>query len=66
MTGGWGIEPLTDKDGAPIVGRQLRAGDYVLLSAPDGEVHEVQLTASHDAGDGVIGFHCQTIRQEEQ
>lgn len=65
-TGSWGIHPLTDKNGDPIVGRQLRAGDYVLLSAPNGEVYEVQLKASHDAGDGVIGFHCQTIHQEEQ
>lgn len=64
MTGGWGIEPLTDKDGAPIVGRPLRAGDYVLLSDPDGEVQEVQLTSQSTLGADTIGFHCQTINKE--
>lgn len=66
MTGGWGIHPLHDRDGHPIVKRQLRAGDYVLLSDPDGEVHEIQLTASHDAGDGVVGWDVTPIHQEGQ
>lgn len=64
MTGGWGIEPLTDKDGEPIAGRQLRSGDYVLLSDPDGEVHEIQLTSQSTLGADTIGFHCQTISKE--
>lgn len=63
MTDGWGIEPLTDKDGEPIAGRPLRVGDYVLLS--DGEsVHEVQLTGQSTLGADTIGFHCQTINKE--
>lgn len=65
MTNEWGIEPLTDKDGEPIVGRPLRVGDYVLLS--DGEsVHEVQLTGQATHGADTIGFHCRTINKEEQ
>lgn len=62
--GSWGIQPLTDKNGDPIVGRPLRVGDYVLLSDPDGEVHEVQLTAQSTLGADTIGFHCQTINKE--
>lgn len=63
-TGSWGIQPLADKGGAPIAGRPLRVGDYVLLSAPDGEVHEVQLTSQSTLGADTIGFHCQTINKE--
>lgn len=64
MTGGWGIHPLHDRDGRPIVNRQLRGGDYVLLSGPDGEVFEVQLIAQSTLGADTIGFHCQTINKE--
>lgn len=63
MTDGWGIEPLTDKDGAPIVGRPLRVGDYVLLSG-FGEQHVVQLTGQSTLGADTIGFHCRTINKE--
>lgn len=64
-TGSWGIEPLTDKNGDPIVGRPLRVGDYVLLS--DGEsLYEVELTSQATHGADTIGFHCQAINKEDQ
>lgn len=65
MTGGWGIEPLTDKYGEPIAGRPLRNGDYVMLSG-FGEQHVVQLTGQATLGADTIGFHCQAINKEDQ
>lgn len=61
----WGIQPLTDKNGDPITGRQLEVGDFVLLAGPDG-VHEVELTGQSTMGGSVIGFSCRAVHPENK
>lgn len=65
MADGWGIQPLTDKNGDPITDLQLAAGDFVLLAGPDG-VHEVEITGSSTMGGTVIGFSCRAVHPTDK